>query len=73
MITDLGLDRIYILDPVTKGVTVFGEPGSGPGCFSDPAGLAVDSVGNMLVADSRNHRVCLYDRTGKFLAQVGGS
>jgi len=70
IITDLGLDRVYILDLVTKGVLMFGKHGSGPGCFNDPAGLAVDSVGNMIVADSRNHRVCLHDKVGKFLKVV---
>lgn len=97
--------RVYILDLVTKGVNMFGHTGSGPGCFRDPAGLAVDrlpvlnvvcgfsagwqslcvdiifarpsrikaelfSVGNMLVADSRNHRLCLHDPNGRFLTEV---
>jgi len=70
VITDLGMDRVYILDLVTKGVNMFGHTGSGPGCFNDPAGLAVDSVGNMLVADSRNHRLCLHDPNGRFLTEV---
>ena len=85
--------RVYILDLVTKGVKMFGHTGSGPGCFNDPAGLAVDrlpcslsyvwvctgnvlpraspfSVGNMLVADSKNHRLCLHDSNGRFLTEV---
>ena len=70
VITDLGMDRVYVLHSVTKGVTVFGRSGSGPGCFSDPAGLAVDRAGNMLVADSRNHRLCLHDPRGGFLKEV---
>ena len=45
---------------------VFGSTGSGLGQLSDPAGLVVDSVGNMIVADSKNHRLCLYDVEGKF-------
>jgi len=70
VITDLGMDRVYVLDPATRGVTMFGGAGSGPGRFADPAGLAVDSQGNMLVADSRNHRLCLHDPRGNFLTQV---
>lgn len=70
VITDLGMDRVYILDLVTKGVKMFGHTGSGPGCFKDPAGLAVDSIGNMLVADSKNHRLCLHDSYGRFLTEV---
>ena len=40
----LCLCRVYILDLVTKGVKMFGHTGSGPGCFRDPAGLAVDRL-----------------------------
>ena len=69
-ITDLGQDCVYTLDPETRDTTVFGQSGSGMGCFSDPAGLVVDSLGNMLVADSKNHRVCLYSRTNKFLGEL---
>merc|ERR1719427_1900528 len=43
LITDLGLDHIYSVDPSSKSVTVCGVPGVGPGCLSDPAGLVVDS------------------------------
>ena len=49
---------------------MFGVSGSGDGQFSDPAGLVVDRVGNMVVADSRNHRLCLYSQEGKFLCKV---
>ena len=38
------LCSVYILDLVTKGVSMFGHSGSGPGCFKDPAGLAVDRL-----------------------------
>jgi hypothetical protein len=38
-------------------VWTFGSTGKGNGQFSDPAGLAIDSVGNTIIADSRNHRL----------------
>jgi len=69
-ITDLGLDCVYILDPATISVKVFGSTGSGLGQLSDPAGLVVDTVGNMIVADSKNHRLCLYDMEGKFICNL---
>jgi len=69
-ITDLGLDCVYILDPATISVKVFGCTGSGLGQLSDPAGLVVDTVGNMIVADSKNHRLCLYDMEGKFICNL---
>jgi len=70
LITDLGMDCVYTLDLATKGVAVCGKTGSGPGCFSDPAGLVVDSKGNWLVADSRNHRLCVYTGQGAWVGEV---
>jgi len=69
-ITDLGLDCVYILDPNTVVSKVFGCSGSGPGELSDPAGLVVDTVGNIIVADSKNHRLCVFSRDGKFVCDV---
>lgn len=43
-----------------------GSLGLAPGQLSDPAGLVVDTVGNIIVADSRNHRLCLYNMVGEF-------
>lgn len=40
-----------------RAVEVIGEPGTGPGQFSAPTGLAVDRDGTLYVADSNNHRV----------------
>ena len=34
--------------------------GSEAGCLDNPAGLAVDGEGNMLVADSKNHRISVF-------------
>ena len=67
-ITDLGRDLIYILEG--EGVKVFGGSGTGPGKFWDPAGLAVDDLGNMLVADSRNHRLQLIGQDRKWIRNV---
>ena len=70
-VTDLGLDKIYVIDSASGNVDmVFGNSGGGPGCFNDPAGLGVDGVGGMVVADSKNHRVCLYSQEGKFVTVV---
>ena len=62
-ITDLGLDQVYILDPNNlESFRKFGSSGAGDGQFNDPAGVVVDDVGNILVADSKNHRLCLFDK-----------
>ena len=49
-----------------------GMPGSQKGQFSYPRGIAVDSRGDIYVADSRNHRIQkINGRDGKFLTQFG--
>jgi len=70
-ITDLGLDCVYILDPENiNSKQVVGVSGSGPGELSDPAGLVVDIAGNIIVADSKNHRLCVFNSEGKFACHV---
>ena len=65
-VTDLGLDMVYVLEAATGALLqVFGRSGAAPDCFCDPAGLAADGSGGVLVADSRNHRVVLYSREGR--------
>src|SRR5215471_2841100 len=39
--------------------------------FSSPTGIALDKDGNMYVADTDNHSIQKFDKTGKFLARWG--
>ncbi len=45
--------------PARAGLVLMegGQPGAGPGQFNYPRGIAVNSKGEMFVADSRNHRI----------------
>lgn len=45
-----------------------------PGLFAYPNGIDIDSKGNIVVADSNNRRLQIYNRKGKFikLVDVGG-
>jgi len=52
-------------------VTKWGSRGSGDGQFESPKGIAVDAVGNVYVADSRNHRIQEFDGSGTFLTKWG--
>jgi DNA-binding beta-propeller fold protein YncE len=50
---------------------LIGKPGSGPGEFSAPGGVAVASNGDVLVADFYNHRIQKFSADGTFLARFG--
>jgi tripartite motif-containing protein 71 len=45
--------------------------GTAPGEFSDPAGIAVDAAGNVLVSEYGNHRIQKFTADGTPLAQWG--
>lgn len=68
-ITDgYGNARVVHLSPTGKFIRAIGNgPGSGDGQFKVPHGLALDSRGRVLVNDSENFRVNVYDKNGKFV------
>jgi DNA-binding beta-propeller fold protein YncE len=47
----------------------WGEPGSGPGQFHVPHGIAVDVAGTVYVADRENSRIQLFDADGQYLRE----
>lgn len=49
----------------------FGTQGSGEGQFNNFRGVAIDSEGNILVADTWNHRIQKFTSEGRFLTTVG--
>ncbi len=52
-----------------KYIRMFGgTKGNGPGQLQLPHGVGVDSRGRVLVSDSDNKRVAVFDKDGKFLA-----
>ena len=50
---------------------MFGSFGEGAGQFNSPYGIAVDNMKNIYVADSRNHRIQVFDSAGNFLFMFG--
>jgi sugar lactone lactonase YvrE len=53
----LGSSRIQEFDASGEPIVAFGSAGSGAGEFSYPRGLAIDSSGDLYVADAGNDRV----------------
>ncbi|MGH7896669.1 MAG: flippase activity-associated protein Agl23, partial [Candidatus Binatia bacterium] len=65
--------RDYFATPAKPGdARVVGGPGTAPGQFSEPRGLAFDRDGSLLVADSKNNRIQKLDRSGKVITVFGG-
>lgn len=60
-VTEVGADRVSILDLDGKYVSSFGEKGRGNGQFVGPQYVAFDSVGNIYVTDYGNARVVVFD------------
>ena len=55
-----------------RHVEDYGHKGSGVGAFLEPRDLAVDPSGNLLVADTGNHRIVKLNNRGAYLTEVGG-
>jgi DNA-binding beta-propeller fold protein YncE len=49
----------------------FGKSGSGDGEFASPLELAIDSSGNILVVDTKNNRVQVFNSDGIYISQFG--
>jgi DNA-binding beta-propeller fold protein YncE len=64
-----GNARIHRFTPDGRLLQSWGEPGSGPGQFHIPHGIAVDRHGTVYVADRENSRIQLFSPNGKFIAQ----
>ena len=58
-------DSIHVFSPSGEKLQSFGTRGAKPG------GVAVDGEGNVLVADTGNHRIQKFTAEGQFLTAVG--
>lgn len=61
-----GNARVHAFAPDGRLLFSWGEPGSGPGRFHLPHGIAVDRAGTVYVADRENSRVQLFAPDGTY-------
>ena len=71
-VADLANHRIDVYSTATGELRAsFGRPGSGPGQFYYPSGLAIGPNGEIHVADMMNGRVQVLTPEGDFLRSIG--
>jgi DNA-binding beta-propeller fold protein YncE len=64
-----GNARVHKFSPDGKLLLSWGEPGSEPGQFHVPHGIAIDRSGVIFVADRENSRIQMFSPDGEFLDQ----
>lgn len=76
-VADVQVDQVLVYDadtlkPLRKiGTTGHNHELTSPGDFSKPAAVAVDTEGNLYVADTYNNRVEIFDADGNFVSTFG--
>ena len=70
IVTEQEEHRINIYTERWELLHSFGGFGSSSRCFNRPASTAITSMGTILVADNRNHRISHYRLDGQFLSHV---
>jgi hypothetical protein len=69
-ITDgYGNARVHIFSPKGELIRSWGEPGTGPGQFHLPHGIAVAADGRVFVCDREGDRIQIFSPEGEYLAQ----
>ena len=64
-----GNDRVVVFDKNGKYVRAWGKLGQGPGEFSQPHSIVIDSKDRVYVADRNNVRIQVFDSKGKYLTE----
>jgi sugar lactone lactonase YvrE len=66
---ELYVSRVHRFTADGKLIQSWGEPGTGPGEFNLPHGIAIDAEGQVLVADRENDRIQFFSADGEYLDQ----
>jgi DNA-binding beta-propeller fold protein YncE len=62
-------NRVVRFTRAGRFVAEWGVKGSGPGQFSEPHTIAIDSRGRLFVGDRENNRIQIFDQQGTFIAE----
>ena len=60
-------NRVVKFDKDGRFIKEWGRKGSGPGEFSEPHTIAIDSRGRLFVGDRENNRIEIFDQDGRYL------
>jgi DNA-binding beta-propeller fold protein YncE len=63
-------DRVQVFDASAHFLFAFGKFGDGPGEFSRPQSIVIDS-GSVYITDACNHRIAVFTTDGRFVRNMG--
>jgi DNA-binding beta-propeller fold protein YncE len=69
-VLDRDASRVWEITPSGAVLHRWGGPGTAPGEFNVPSGVAVDAHGRVYVSDSGNGRIEVFSRGGRFLYPI---
>ncbi|MHB8828368.1 MAG: 6-bladed beta-propeller [Syntrophales bacterium] len=69
IVTDTGIGRAVVFD--IKNKKYFHAGLEGKGFLAKPIGIAADAAGNMYVSDTKQDRVVVFDKDGKYARVIG--
>lgn len=71
VVTDCDNNRVVQMKVDGSQFSSFGTQGNKDGAMSRPTGVAVDSFGNIIIAEMGNNRVQVFDNKGVFITAIG--